>query len=242
MTSIKPFRTRTTVVSLFLSICFMTGCASTKVSDIPASDVDMSGTWALNQYLSADTKGAIAYAMAEARGARSNSHGSGGMRGGNGGGMRGRMVGGGPDGGGRRGSKRSGASAGQTAEPRERLEVLVAELSPSTDQIVIEQSATELIVAYGPHWQYRHLFGEELAVSVAGYEGESLSGWQEQQYVVETKTENGSTVSERFSVSPDGRQLRITLTLESERLADPINVTRVYDRTPALAVPAASTQ
>lgn len=242
MTSIKPFRTRTTGVSLFLSIYFMTGCASTKVSDIPPSDVDLSGTWALNQQLSADTQGAIDYAMPEARGARSNSRGSGGMRGGNGGGMRGGMGGGGADGGGRRGSKRSGANARQTAEPRERLDVLVAELSPSTDQIVIEQSATELIVDYGTQRQYRHLFGEGLAVSVAGYEGERLSGWQEHEYVVETKTENGSTVSERFSVSPDGSQLRITLTLESERLADPINVTRVYDRTLALAVPPASTQ
>ena len=241
VTITKPSRARLSAVTFFLSTVFIAACASTKVSEIPPPDVDLSGTWALNKQLSADTQGAIAHAIAEARsnvGGRGNR--SGGMRGGKGG-TRGSMGGVGPGGSGdRRSGKGSRVDTGQAVEPRERLDVLVDELSPSSDVVVIEQSATELIVQYGVLWQYRHLFGEELKVSIAGYDGKRLSGWQEQQYVVETKTENGSKVHERFSISSDGGQLQIALKLDSKLFSNPITVTRVYDRKAGSNEPAAS--
>ena len=201
-----------------LALLFLAGCTSTGVSNTPPNDVDLSGSWLLNQSLSADTQGAIAHAVAQGREARIGAaQGRGGMRGGKGGGRR-------------EGGKGRNRSIDQAPTPRERLDVLVAELSPSAEQVVIEQTAAELIVSYGTQWEYRHLFGEKVAVSVAGYDGERRSGWQDQQFIVETKTESGSKVTERFTVDPDDKQLQIVLTLESKRLPDPITVTRVYDR------------
>lgn len=204
-----------------LAVVLLAGCASTKVSETAPPGVDLSGTWQLNKEKSADTQGAIAYALSQQRnsGGRGDAR-SGGMRGGKGGGSRG--------GGGRRGGGEK--TSGQSRVPGERLETIVAELSPSTEQVTIEQTTSELTVIYGNQWDYRHRFGQEHDVSVMGYDGEQISGWQEHQYVVETKTESDSKVTERFTVSSDGSRLQIQLTIESKRLSDPIIVTRVFDK------------
>lgn len=227
MTIVRRTNAQAKTVLLVGLTILAAGCASTKVSETPPTGVDLSGTWLLNQELSADTEGAIEHAMTQARRSGSNAGERGGARGGKGGGGPGAGAGGS---GGQRGSRSESQGQGQGRGSRERLDVLVAELSPSTDQVTIEQTASELIVVYGTQWEYRHQFGQELTLSVAGIDGERLSGWQEQQYVVETKTENGSTVTEYFRLAPDDNQLQITLTLEAKRLPDPISVTRVYDR------------
>ena len=123
MTNSKNKRAYETTANLLLLLSIaliITGCAGTKVSAIPLSDEDLTGSWVLNQNLSADTQGAISYAMTQSRESAVASSARGDMRGGGG-----RRGGSGSKGGG-------GRNAGQErapSEPRERIDILVAELS-----------------------------------------------------------------------------------------------------------------
>ena len=210
--------TRTTWLTLFLlagSALLISGCATTKVSGTAPEGVDLSGTWELNPQLSEDTQGTIAMALGKGR----SSRGAGG-RSGRGDGMRGGREKSGTGG-------RGGAGGGDRGN---NLVQLANELSPATRKVAIEQSASALVVQYGDQRERQYIFGEETVAPVAGDDAEQISGWQDNQYVIQTETDNGSTVTERFTLSPDGERLMIALTLESKQLSNPVTVTRVFDR------------
>ncbi len=209
--------TRLVVLAGLASI--LIGCASTKVSAEPPAGTDLSGDWALNKSLSADTQGAIAHATAQAFSMPRNVDAGGGVRGGSGKG-----------GGGRRGGNRGSSNAAGMPQPRFQIGDIVAELSPSTERLKIVQNATSLRVSHDSTWDYNHTFGSEAEISIYGIDAEQITGWQEHEYVVETTTDSGVTVLERFSIVPDTDQLQITLHIDSKRLPDPIIVARFYDR------------
>ena len=209
-----------------ICLVFLASCAPTKVSDTAPAAVNLSGSWVLNESLSTDMRSAVTVAVSEGRDARLAARER--IRGMRPGGCGGSFGGIGE--GSRSGDKDYDGSAGQDEDLLGQLDELVDVFSPSTKQLFIEQTATDVLVRYGSHREYRYPFGEELKATVVGYEAEHISGWQDQQFVVETEWTNGPKVIERFSLGLSGGQMQVTLTLESRQLPDAVTVTRVYDR------------
>ena len=63
-----------------------------------------------------------------------------------------------------------------------------------------------------------------------GVKGESEARWNERKFIVETKTERGQRLTETYELSPSGDRLYVFVKIENERWAKPLFVRRIYDR------------
>lgn len=207
----------------------LSACASTQVSEAPASATNFSGTWKLNDELSEDASEIVRSTARSSRssGGRAGGRGAGG--GGRGGGGAGPGGGGGRGGAGGGGGRRGGGGGGggSAAQP---LADLLDEVTPDENTLVIEQSADRMRVKYGDRDSAYHGFDSTRFVQLAGQDAERLSGWQDNDFLVETSTDGELKVTERLTLSPDGRQITQLIEIDAERLPAPISVTRVFDR------------
>ncbi len=96
------------------------------------------------------------------------------------------------------------------------------------DELTIEQSAAQLVVARGDS---RRTFtpGGASVVSVADGVADQRSGWTGREYVIELRPQVGPRVIERYGLSAESRQLIEKLTLSDEGIPK-LEFTRVYDR------------
>ena len=60
-------------------------------------------------------------------------------------------------------------------------------------------------------------FGEHRVVSVGEIQAERVSGWQGDEYIVETLDDSGMKLTERFWVSEDGNLLNREITFRSNK-------------------------
>lgn len=97
----------------------------------------------------------------------------------------------------------------------------------TSEGLSIEQGRDRLVIIRGDS---RRSFtpGGHSVVSVADGVADQRSGWAGREYVIEVRPQVGPRVTERYSLSPDGRQLIEKLTLTEEGLPK-LEFTRVYD-------------
>ncbi len=72
--------------------------------------------------------------------------------------------------------------------------------------------------------------GQESVVSVASGVADQVSGWSGKDYEISLKPQIGPSIEETYTLSPDGRQLRVKINLGAEGPNQAITVLRVYDR------------
>jgi len=53
--------------------------------------------------------------------------------------------------------------------------------------------------------------------------------WEGKQIVTERETGQGGKLRETYELSPDGKQLIVTLRLDNPRFSEPLTIRRVYD-------------
>jgi hypothetical protein len=72
--------------------------------------------------------------------------------------------------------------------------------------------------------------GEKSVVSVPSGVADQVTGWSGRDYVVALTPQIGPAVKETYTLTADGRQLRVAINIGSEGRNKPLKVTRVYDR------------
>jgi hypothetical protein len=72
--------------------------------------------------------------------------------------------------------------------------------------------------------------GQHSVVSVTTGVADQESGWSGKNYLIYLKPQIGPTVQETYGLSPDGRQLLVTIAIGSEGRNPAIKVKRTYDR------------
>lgn len=107
---------------------------------------------------------------------------------------------------------------------------LIEDVLPEEDTLVVEQSVDKLRTKFGDRGSSYHGFDSTRFVQIAGQDAEQLSGWQDNEFVVESKTDDDLVVTERWSLSDDANQITQTVEIEADQLQAPISVTRVFDR------------
>jgi hypothetical protein len=72
--------------------------------------------------------------------------------------------------------------------------------------------------------------GQHSVVSVTTGVADQESGWSGRNYLIYLKPQIGPSVKESYSLTPDGRQLLVTIDIGSEGKNQSIKVKRTYDR------------
>ena len=72
--------------------------------------------------------------------------------------------------------------------------------------------------------------GQKSVVSVPSGVADQVTGWSGRDYVISLKPQVGPSVRETYTLSADGRQLRVKIEVGSEGRNQAIKVTRIYDR------------
>jgi hypothetical protein len=71
---------------------------------------------------------------------------------------------------------------------------------------------------------------EKSVVSVPSGVADQVTGWSGRDYIVSLKPQIGPAVMETYTLTADGRQLRVKIDIGSEGRNKPLKVIRVYDR------------
>jgi hypothetical protein len=232
----KMSRPYARTIALALGVLLGGACSSVgKLTSAAPQNVDLSGTWKLNRAAS-DDPGLLMQKMhgrsrhmddeAGTEPPASDESRDGGTHGA--GHHRGSMPGAeGSEGGGRR--MRYGG--GMLAD-------VLGEFGRGHNVLLIEQHPTEMRIDNGV--SSRKLTpGDSSVVSVASGVADQHSGWHGHDYLIETKGENRPTIVERYSLSPDHRQLIVDVKIEGNGRSPSMELKRVYDTAPAAAAAAA---
>ena len=196
-------------------------CAAAYVAGQPAPTTTQSGaaligTWKLN----ADQSENFHDKMRQARGGeRPGGGGRGGPGGGYGGGMGGRGGGMGGPGGGMRGGPGGGGPDGGRESMRR--------LAEPSETLTVKTEGEAILVA-DDMGTVRRIHPDGRAMKTDNGEGEVRASWKGAELVVETVPARGPRHRETYALSPDGRQLFVTLHLEP-RMGGAVDVKRVYD-------------
>jgi hypothetical protein len=94
--------------------------------------------------------------------------------------------------------------------------------------LVIRQTDTEVDIANAAESR-SFTPGEKSVVSVPSGVADQVTGWSGRDYVVALTPQIGPAVKETYTLTPDGRQLRVVINVGSEGRNKPLKVTRVYD-------------
>jgi hypothetical protein len=232
------------VVPLYLafSVLAAAGCASNRLlplKPMPATPVDLSGDWQLDPTRSEDPAQKLALEQSGSGGGRGGGHGGG--HGGHGGGFGGGGMGGGGMGGGGMGGGGMGhggmGGGGGGASPgsgnRANGGDGITKQTPWPTHIVVAQDMTTL-----------HVEGDGVRRDVplsskgTGDPRDPITGWCGSEFVVESGNPERMQVTQRYSLSPDGRQLSIRTDLAAKRMKEPVTVWRVFNRAAPQAIPA----
>lgn len=72
--------------------------------------------------------------------------------------------------------------------------------------------------------------GQRSVVSVPSGVADQVAGWSGRDFLIEVRPQIGPEVEETYTLSPDGRQLRVKINVASEGRNKAMKVTRVYER------------
>ena len=219
------------------------GCATSRLSaDLPPG-VHLAGDWKLDTARSDDLGKAVDELRAQAQKARrgagngqqSSGGGSGGTQGSTGGGHRR----------GRRGGQQgaSGDESQNVGAPGEggddlgagppRFSTVDEFMSsvPRGDYLRIGVGANSFTVSSGDSSD-QYTPGVQSEISAQQGDAQQISGWKDEDYVIDTKPQWGAEIIQRYSLTKDGKlSMTVRLTGNKTRLT----FTRIYDRTARVA-------
>lgn len=102
---------------------------------------------------------------------------------------------------------------------------------PRGDYLRISVSANSFTVSSGDSSD-QYTPGLQSEISAEQGDAEQISGWKDQDYVIDTKPQWGAEIIQRYGVTKDGK-LTMTVRLTGNRTK--LTFTRVYDRTTRVA-------
>lgn len=195
-----------------LVLVALAGCSTPplKLTAIPASAVNLGGSWVLNRDLSEDPVGKITLVLGE----QMMGHMSGGMRG--------------------KGAGMSGGGGGKRAEKmsqgREKIEGLAQQISGRMsfpERMTIAQHASNLTLTAGGKTRTIPV-GVDATLGAGAFH----SGWLGDEFVLVLQKDANTRVVQRYSLSPDG-SLNVLSEITLKKMHDPITIQRVFVRAKA---------
>ena len=172
---------------------------------------NFSGTWNLNKELSDDPRKKVQDAMKSLRNSRSGSSGT--------------------KGGGRGGHRAGGPAGGMTGRGDSQPEDMQALLRASSTLQITHEDPMLLVVTDDGGQQ--RLFTDFRGASVSAGGGMqqkvTIAGWEHGVLVVETTSNSGPRLIQRYKLNANTNQLMISAEITPPGLAEPVVVNRVYD-------------
>lgn len=101
----------------------------------------------------------------------------------------------------------------------------------NAERLKITQTVDGLFISFNRSIVEEYLFGEARMISVGGARAQRVSGWEGNQYVIETLGEEGMKLTERYELLDDGRRLTRQITLRSSDM-DQVTIIQTYARAP----------
>jgi hypothetical protein len=191
------------VAAVFVALA---GCGGTSellvpYSAIPPDDVDFSGTWKIREGESADQR-SISRAIDTTDGQKQTV-----------------LV------------KPTGSSGGQSqSRSRQKRESGFVHVFLETGKLLkVTQTPGGFFVSVDRSVVEEFRFGEHRMVSVGEIEAQRVSGWQGDEYIVESLDKSGMKLTERFWVSEEGNLLNREITFRSKKNEER-TLLQVFDR------------
>jgi hypothetical protein len=97
------------------------------------------------------------------------------------------------------------------------------------DALKITQTDHGLFISFDRSVVEEFRFGENRPISVGQADAVRVSGWEGNDYVVETLGEKGMKLTDRYSLSADARRLTRQITLRSKNL-EKVTIVQEFDR------------
>ena len=113
-----------------------------------------------------------------------------------------------------------------------RLEELLGVLGAGRNVLRIEQRSTEIVLDNGVRVR-RFTPGDHSVVSEANGVADQHAGWRGPEFVIQTSGREHPTIVERYTLSPNGRQLLVNVKISGNGGMPNIELKRVYDSAPA---------
>jgi hypothetical protein len=114
------------------------------------------------------------------------------------------------------------------------FEELLGALGAGRNVLRIDQGSTEIVLDNGVRVR-RLTPGGHSVVSEPNGVADQRSGWNGPEFVIQTSGRERPTIVERYALSPNGRQLLVTVKISGNRSMPNIELKRVYDSAPASA-------
>jgi hypothetical protein len=235
------------------SIASVLACACVHAADAPPATSGVFGAWKFDPALS---KGSAAdeAAAAPASGTRpsdaNHSHGAGGRHGGGGGGMGGGGGGGGMGGGGMGGGGMGGGGHGGGGRHGDNHGTSAASANAAPSEGDAEQRERGLVRLFAPQMTITAVkqqirFDDGVHAVELGRDGMNLSGpgvggtvaltSASPELVVDTLTDSGYALHERYQLAADGKHLELHASLKRPGADQAREIVRVFDRVDAPA-------
>ena len=129
--------------------------------------------------------------------------------------------------------RRSSGDAGQTYVPRSDQEALyaiarIAEEITRVQVLRISQSENEISIERKDDYAIYCSFYDGVSKRLDSVFGIEVCGWDGDNLVSHAQLANGLRVTHRLTISPDGEQLRVITTVESNKSRVPFTLSRYY--------------
>jgi hypothetical protein len=116
--------------------------------------------------------------------------------------------------------KTSGANLGsgsRNSKPRKVGGGVVHVFLETGEQLKVTQTASALFISFDRSIVEEFRFGEARIISVGEVQAQRVTGWEEQQLIVETLDKHGVKLTDRFQLVDGGQTLRREITLRSKK-------------------------
>ena len=128
--------------------------------------------------------------------------------------------------------KTSGAKSGsgsRNSKPSKVSGGVVHVFLETGEQLKITQTDSALFISFDRSIVEEFRFGEARIISVGEVQAQRVTGWEEQQLIVETLDKHGVKLTDRFQLAEDGQTLRREITLRSKKHEEQ-QVIQAFDR------------
>ena len=99
----------------------------------------------------------------------------------------------------------------------------------SAGTLRITQTDAGLFIAFDRSVVEEYRFGEARGIQTGGASAQRVSGWDGEDYVIETLDETGMKLTERYSIADNGHRLTREITLRSAEM-DSVSIVQTFTR------------
>lgn len=104
-------------------------------------------------------------------------------------------------------------------------------LATTDEKLAIKTTSNQVVIS-GSEGRHRTLYTDgrrQQYQTKKGKQVQSVASWHGDQLIVETLPESGAKIIESYALADGGRQMYVTLQIESEHFSQPLVIRRVYD-------------